>query len=82
MYLGKAGAYSEAERADVQKRTLGCVIPKHILHLYIVYDYYRGHSFPEDDEHFQEFHSHVYGPVGIFLMDLRGNRITGNSDSA
>ena len=33
---------------------------------------------PADDEYFQEFHSHVYGPVGIFLMDLRGNRITGD----
>ena len=26
----------------------------------------------------QEHHSHVYGPVGIFLMDIRGNRITGD----
>lgn len=33
---------------------------------------------PGDDEYFQEFHSHIYGPVGIFLMDMRGNRITGD----
>ena len=33
---------------------------------------------PGDDEYFQEYHSHVYGPIGIFLMDIRGNRITGN----
>ena len=33
---------------------------------------------PADDEYFQEFHSHVYGPVGIFLMDIRGHRITGD----
>jgi len=33
---------------------------------------------PEDDEYFQEYHVHIYGPVGIFLMDMRGNRITGD----
>ena len=33
---------------------------------------------PEDDEFFQEYHSHTYGPIGIFLMDIRGNRITGD----
>jgi hypothetical protein len=26
----------------------------------------------------REWHSHVYGPVGIFMFDLRGNRIDGN----
>ena len=31
---------------------------------------------PGDDEYFHEYHSHVYGPVGIFLMDIRGHRIT------
>ena len=25
----------------------------------------------------EEWHSHVYGPIGIFMFDLRGNRITG-----
>ena len=33
---------------------------------------------PEDDEFFQEYHAHTYGPIGIFLMDIRGNRITGD----
>ena len=33
---------------------------------------------PADDEYFKEYHSHVYGPVGIFMMDIRGNRITGD----
>ena len=33
---------------------------------------------PGDDEYFQEYHSHIYGPIGIFLMDIRGNRITGD----
>ena len=35
-------------------------------------------NMPAENEHFQEFHSHVYGPVGIFLIDMRGNRITGD----
>ena len=35
-------------------------------------------SMPAQDEHFQEFHSHIYGPVGIFMIDMRGNRITGD----
>jgi len=30
----------------------------------------------DPDEYFTEFHSHVYGPIGIFLIDMRGNRIT------
>ena len=33
---------------------------------------------PSDEEFFMEWHSHVYGPVGIFLMDIRGHRITGD----
>jgi len=33
---------------------------------------------PGDEEYFEEFHAHVYGPIGIFLMDMKGNRITGN----
>ena len=33
---------------------------------------------PSEEEFFSEWHSHVYGPVGIFLMDIRGNRITGD----
>ena len=33
---------------------------------------------PGDAEYFQEYHSHIYGPIGIFLMDIRGNRITGD----
>ncbi|XP_023319733.1 uncharacterized protein LOC111694908 [Eurytemora carolleeae] len=34
-------------------------------------------TLPSDpEEYFSEFHSHVYGPIGIFLMDMRGNRIT------
>ena len=32
---------------------------------------------PENSEIVQEWHSHIYGnKVGIFLFDLRGNRIT------
>jgi len=38
----------------------------------------QGSVMPEDDEYFNEFHSHIYGPIGIFLMDMRGNRITGD----
>ena len=29
-------------------------------------------------EQIEEWHSHVYGNVGIFMFDLRGNRIDGN----
>ena len=35
-------------------------------------------SMPAEDEYFHEYHSHIYGPVGIFLIDMRGNRITGD----
>jgi len=37
-----------------------------------------GISMPADDEYFDEYHSHIYGPIGIFLIDMRGNRITGD----
>ena len=30
----------------------------------------------------QEWHSHVYGPIGIFMFDLRGNRINGGGIQA
>lgn len=33
---------------------------------------------PADEEYFEEWHSHIYGPVGIFLIDMRGHRITGD----
>ena len=33
---------------------------------------------PAHDQLFQEWHSHIYGPVGIFLIDMRGNRMTGD----
>jgi hypothetical protein len=29
-------------------------------------------------EEIKEWHQHTYGPVGIFMFDLRGNRIDGN----
>lgn len=29
----------------------------------------------EDKEHVEEWHFHRHGPVGIFMLDLRGNRI-------
>lgn len=32
---------------------------------------------PHVPEVIEEWHSHVYGPIGIFMFDLRGNRITG-----
>jgi len=32
----------------------------------------------DPEQYYSEFHSHVYGPVGIFLLDMRGNRITGD----
>jgi len=35
-------------------------------------------AMPADDEYFDEYHSHIYGPIGIFLIDMRGNRITGD----
>jgi len=38
----------------------------------------RHSKMPAEEEFFQEYHSHVYGPVGIFLFDMRGNRITGD----
>ena len=38
----------------------------------------REYTMPADDEYFSEFHSHIYGPIGIFMIDLRGNRITGD----
>lgn len=34
-------------------------------------------ALPEDpEEYFSEYHYHIYGPIGIFLIDMRGNRIT------
>jgi len=38
----------------------------------------RHSKMPAEDDYFQEFHYHVYGPIGIFLFDMRGNRITGD----
>merc|ERR1719158_2668983 len=38
----------------------------------------RHSKMPAQDDYFQEFHYHVYGPIGIFLFDMRGNRITGD----
>merc|ERR1712013_952007 len=35
-------------------------------------------AMPANDEYFDEYHSHIYGPIGIFLIDMRGNRITGD----
>ena len=32
---------------------------------------------PDLNEEIAEWHSHVYGAIGIFMFDLRGNRITG-----
>ena len=35
-----------------------------------------------NDDQVKEWHSHVYGPVGIFMFDLRGNRINGGGVQA
>lgn len=35
-------------------------------------------SSPDLDEEVAEWHSHVYGSIGIFMFDLRGNRISGD----
>ena len=29
-------------------------------------------------EYYNEFQCHTYGPIGIFLIDMQGNRITGD----
>eukprot|EP00090_Calanus_glacialis_P022732 TRINITY_DN35023_c0_g1_i1.p1 TRINITY_DN35023_c0_g1~~TRINITY_DN35023_c0_g1_i1.p1 ORF type:complete len:558 (-),score=155.12 TRINITY_DN35023_c0_g1_i1:176-1849(-) len=41
-------------------------------------EFTKGKVMPADDEYFNEFHCHTYGPIGIFLIDMRGNRITGD----
>ena len=35
-------------------------------------------SSPDLNEEVGEWHSHIYGSIGIFMFDLRGNRITGD----
>ena len=34
------------------------------------------------EEEIREWHSHNYGPVGVFMFDLRGNRINGAGEQA
>ena len=41
-------------------------------------EFTKGKVMPADDEYFNEFHCNTYGPIGIFLIDMRGNRITGD----
>lgn len=57
---------------------LQCGIEVYRQYQRILWDSNSISSMPADDEYFEEFHGHVYGPVGIFMMDMRGNRITGD----
>ena len=58
---------------------LRCGIEVYRQYQRILWDPHGALDLPDDpDEYFSEYHSHIYGPVGIFLFDMRGNRITSN----
>jgi len=58
---------------------LRCGIEVYRQYQRILWDPTGAFDLPDDPEqYFEEYHSHTYGPVGIFLFDMRGNRITSN----
>mmetsp|Transcript_39474 Transcript_39474/g.64692 ORF Transcript_39474/g.64692 Transcript_39474/m.64692 type:complete len:298 (+) Transcript_39474:2-895(+) len=56
---------------------LQCAMETYVEYQRMLWDHTSDGDLPRTDAPLREWHGHVYGAVGVFLIDMRGNRING-----
>mmetsp|Transcript_41900 Transcript_41900/g.54012 ORF Transcript_41900/g.54012 Transcript_41900/m.54012 type:complete len:552 (-) Transcript_41900:142-1797(-) len=56
---------------------LQCAMEVYREYQRLLWDHECAGDLPQTEEPLEEWHSHIYGDIGIFLIDMRGNRING-----